>query len=319
MCTFNGCRFIAQQLESIASQTRLPDELIVCDDRSSDNTREMVKDFERRVSFPVRLFGNDETLGSTANFEKAISLCSGDIIALSDQDDIWYPNKLEFLERCFLASPATVAAFSDADVVETDGQRSALRLWNCVGFGANEQRLFTEGLGWRVLIKHPVVTGATLAFRRDLSSAILPIPRRFTHDRWISFLASASGPVKPIREALIRYRKHNNQQIGIGPQHIQDRVQLALHRSEDFYDGEIDLFVQLCDRMQQMTSTPPHIETAIREAQRKVEHLKNRRRLRQRSVSRIPEIFREVCKGSYWRYSAGWQSVAKDLFLFGAL
>jgi len=317
MCTFNGSQFIAEQLNSIAAQTRVPDELIVCDDHSSDNTPEVVKDFAQRVPFPVLLFCNHANLGSTANFEKAIGLCSGEIIGLADQDDFWYPHKLELLERRFFAWDATVAVFSDAEVVDRNGHRETARLWTSVGFGTHEQKQFTEGLGWRVLIKHPVVTGATMAFRRELCGSVFPVPREFTHDRWISFLASVSGAVVPIPEPLIRYRKHDGQQIGMGPQHLEERLELALQRTEAFYQSEIDLLLQLCDRMKDMKSTTPHAEDAIGEAHKKIEHLRNRQRLRAHSAARIPEIFREVWSGGYWKYSAGWESVAKDLFLSG--
>jgi glycosyltransferase involved in cell wall biosynthesis len=318
MCTFNGSRFVAEQLNSIAAQTRLPDELIVCDDRSTDDTREIVNEFADRVPFPVLHFCNEENLGSTANFEKAISLCGGDLIALADQDDMWRPRKLELLERCFLASDDTIAAFSDAEVMDTDGRQGPARLWASVGFNADEQKQFTVGRAWRVLIKHPVVTGATMAFRRELCSAIFPIPREYTHDRWISYLASVSGKVIPVPQALIRYRKHAEQQIGIGPQHIQERLALARRRTEAFYESEIDLLLQLCDRMESIRLEAPYADDAIREARKKIEHLRNRLKLRAHDISRIPEIFREVCTGGYWKYSAGWESVAKDLFLSGA-
>ena len=97
LCTYNGERFLRQQLESIQQQSRLPDELVVCDDRSRDQTVAIVREFATSVSFPVVIVQNPETLGSSRNFEKAIRLCTGDLIALSDQDDIWYPNRLQ---RC---------------------------------------------------------------------------------------------------------------------------------------------------------------------------------------------------------------------------
>src|SRR4030095_5004546 len=97
MCTYNGARYIAEQLESIAAQTYPPGEIIVCDDASTDNTLEIVKDFASRASMPVRVFVNEENSGSTRNFSKAIGLCGGDLIALSDQDDFWLANKLERL------------------------------------------------------------------------------------------------------------------------------------------------------------------------------------------------------------------------------
>src|ERR1022692_2995726 len=99
MCTFDGGRFLSAQLESIAAQTRPPDELVVCDDGSSDASGNIIKDFARRAAFPTRLVVNDKHLGSTKNFEQAISLCQGTIVALADQDDVWYPHKLQRIEK----------------------------------------------------------------------------------------------------------------------------------------------------------------------------------------------------------------------------
>src|SRR5690242_1846918 len=95
MCTFNGARFLPEQLESITAQTRLPDELVICDDRSADESLEIIRAFLDRPPFTVRLEINERNLGSTKNFEKAIGLCQGEIIALADQDDVWFPQKLE--------------------------------------------------------------------------------------------------------------------------------------------------------------------------------------------------------------------------------
>ena len=88
LCTYNGEKFLREQLDSIALQTLLPDELVACDDRSCDSTMEILQEFRERVSFPVHIHQNEENLGSTKNFEKAIKLCSGDIIALCDQADV---------------------------------------------------------------------------------------------------------------------------------------------------------------------------------------------------------------------------------------
>lgn len=87
MCTYNGEKYLREQLESIARQTLLPNELVVCDDCSSDETVEIIQDFSRNAPFSVRLMINENNLGFAKNFEKAITLCSGEIIVLSDQDD----------------------------------------------------------------------------------------------------------------------------------------------------------------------------------------------------------------------------------------
>src|SRR5215510_13144854 len=94
MCTHNGAPYLAEQLNSILAQTRLPDEVVVCDDCSSDNSRAILESFASKAPFLVSLQFNEQRLGSTKNFEKTIELCQGDVIALCDQDDVWSIEKL---------------------------------------------------------------------------------------------------------------------------------------------------------------------------------------------------------------------------------
>src|SRR5690349_20095217 len=122
MCTYNGARFLPEQLESIAAQTRLPGELVVCDDRSTDESAEIVRDFARRSPFSVRLEINQENLGSTKNFEKAIGLCQGEIIALADQDDVWHGQKLSCLAGVLENDDRIGAVFSDAELIEENSR-----------------------------------------------------------------------------------------------------------------------------------------------------------------------------------------------------
>ena len=102
MCTYNGEAYLPEQLISIAAQTRQPDELVICDDCSSDGTVEIVKEFASHAPLVVRLLQNNENLGSTKNFAKAFGNCRFDVIAPSDQDDFWYPDKLQSMEEVFI-------------------------------------------------------------------------------------------------------------------------------------------------------------------------------------------------------------------------
>ena len=118
MCTYNGARFLSEQLESIAVQTRLPDELIVCDDRSTDGSVEIIRNFALHAPFEIRLEINTNNLGSTKNFEKAIGLCKGEIIALADQDDVFAVVLFEMDCNRLLPTGRNVLS----DVIGTDGQ-----------------------------------------------------------------------------------------------------------------------------------------------------------------------------------------------------
>src|ERR1041385_2324822 len=113
MCTYNGAEFLTAQWESILAQSRKPDEVVVCDDGSSDGTRSLLEQLAQQSSVPVTLRFNEQNLGSVKNFEQAIRLCTGEIIALSDQDDVWRRDKLQLIEQAF-SKQSTGLVFSDA-------------------------------------------------------------------------------------------------------------------------------------------------------------------------------------------------------------
>ncbi len=313
MCTYNGNRFLPAQLESIARQTRRPDELVISDDGSSDGTDVIAAEFARLASFPVRLIKNPQNLGIAGNFQQAIALCRSTIIALADQDDIWYPHKLERIERTFHQSPAPVAVFSDADLIDCDSRLVNARLWNTFLFSPREQRRFANGETLSVLVKHPVVTGATMAFRTEFRKMLLPIPRNLLHDSWISFLLAAAGPFTPIPEPLMQYRRHHSQQVGPGLPTLASRFQQARKTGSRFYLQEIEGFQLLTERLRLHASSLPYAGRALDEIQRKVSHREHRACLPRAGFARIPKVLREVLNGGYWRYSEGWQSVAKDM------
>src|SRR5512138_1120776 len=101
MCTFNGESYLQEQLASICRQTVLPDELVVCDDASTDATVRILTQFKETCGFPVRVFVNETNQGVCMNFARAISHCSGDLIVLADQDDIWQADKIEIMRHVF--------------------------------------------------------------------------------------------------------------------------------------------------------------------------------------------------------------------------
>jgi len=101
MCTHNGEKYIKTQLESILTQTIAIDEIVICDDRSNDNTIAIIEQIQLENPNKISLYKNHENIGSTKNFEKAISICTGDYIFLSDQDDIWKVNKFEKVIKNF--------------------------------------------------------------------------------------------------------------------------------------------------------------------------------------------------------------------------
>src|SRR5215207_9258885 len=216
MCTYNGAEFLPAQLQSILTQSRPPDEISICDDVSTDNTAAFLEKFKKQSPIPINLHINDHNLGSVKNFERAISLCTGDVIALSDQDDVWRSDKLQLIEDAFDKSPSAGLVFSNSEIVDETLKPLNRRMWDEVGFDAHKRKLVRTGRALEVLIPGWTVTGATMAFRSRFVKLSLPIPDGIAmiHDGWIALTIAAVADVVALDEPLIKYRQHAQQQIG---------------------------------------------------------------------------------------------------------
>jgi glycosyltransferase involved in cell wall biosynthesis len=215
MCTYNGEKYLREQLQSIAAQTRLPDELVICDDGSTDLTAAIVDEFSISVPFPVRFIRNPENLGSTKNFEKAISLCTGDLIALSDQDDIWLPERLARQAEMMERDLALGGLFSDAELIDAKSALLGKCLWENIEFSPRRQKQFREGHETEVFLRKMAVTGATMMIRANLRRLFTPVPVIWVHDSWIAWMLVVYSKLEMIDEPVIRYRLHSSQQIGV--------------------------------------------------------------------------------------------------------
>ena len=232
LCTYNGAAYLGEQLDSIVAQSRPPDELVVCDDGSNDETVGLLQAFGPGAPFPVRLFRNEVNLGFAKNFERAISLCSGDLIALSDQDDVWKPGKLARLAAALEAHPLAGLVCSDAEIVDVHLQPVNQRLTESIGLRADERELLSLGQALAVLLKRNFAMGASTMFRAAYRSDILPIPTSWPHDWWIALVISLRSQVRLIDEPLLWYRQHDANAIGIpevASQTVGDLVRSSLH------------------------------------------------------------------------------------------
>jgi glycosyltransferase involved in cell wall biosynthesis len=313
MCVYEGSRFLPDQLRSIAAQTRPPDECIFCDDHSLDESVQYLVKFAEGVPFSCTIERNSVNLGTTKNFEKAISLCSHEIVVLADQDDVWKPDKLRRIEEMFLASEETAAVFSDGDLIDFESRPLAGTLWRSFGLNRAQQRQFAAGGGMKVILKHPVVTGSTLAFRRKFCDLLLPIPSIQVHDYWISLLLAACADMRPMAQRLIQYRRHSGQQIGPGKLKLLEQFAVARATGPEFYRLEIERLRLVRERLAEQSRTFPVKDEILNLIDRKIAHRNLRANLPRTPGLRYPAIIREALRGNYRDYSEGWKSVAKDL------
>lgn len=319
MCTFNGACYLEDQLASIAAQTRPPDELIVCDDCSEDPTVQIVERFAAFASFPVRLHVNTKNLGTVKNFERAIGLSPGDFIALCDQDDVWFPEKLARLETEFLRAPQVGLIFSDAEVVDETLHPPGYTLWQKLGLSPRERRRLRTAKAVDMLLPGSIVTGATAAFRSSFKNLILPIPDNLPviHDAWIALLIAAVSEILPLSEPLIKYRQHANQQIGPlerrGSKSASKRE--ALQRTNPF--AEIISIAQSARQRLLEHRSEFDSRNVVAGLEARISHLQTRLGLPRAQWQRIGPVVRELASLRYHRYSKGLGSAAKDLFRSG--
>jgi glycosyltransferase involved in cell wall biosynthesis len=307
LCTYNGAKYLRPQLQSLAAQTLLPAELVVCDDGSSDSTISLVEEFAAAAPFAVRSFRNDHNVGSTQNFARAVSLCSGDIIALCDQDDVWHSGKLERVAAVF-ENPAVGAVFSDARLVDAEGESLGKLLWENVGFDAGAQRQFAAG-PFAALLERNIVTGATLAFRSSYLDWLLPIPDGpLIHDAWIALLMAAVAEVKFLPEPLIDYRQHAAQQVGA----LEVRRDAVLGRGH--YRGQMAQLEVLLQRLQARDDLQRDAMQLKATLPSRIAHLRQRSQLPRNKLLRLPVVLRELFSGRYHRFSSGTRSAARDLW-----
>lgn len=301
---------MAAQLNSLLSQTRLPDELVVCDDASDDDTYAILREFAARAPFVVRIYRNPNRLGVAANFEQAIRLCKADIIALSDQDDVWFPRKLESFAKVFMASPEIGWAFCDAEVVSSSLQPLGYTMWERVSFTCAEQKAAKSDNNFGALLKHYVVSGATMAFRADIRECLLPIPPGWPHDAWLAAVAAAVARCGLIQEPMQRYRQHGANVVGGRRNGLATEIREALRVERGrYYEEELARWRELAERLEAVQAP-----AAAREAlAAKLAHLERRAGLPDGRLLRLPGIAVELLSGGYRRYARNWGSVALDL------
>ena len=215
MTSFNGGRFIRAQLESLAAQSLHPHELLVCDDGSTDDTLEIVADFQRDAPFPVWIQRNPARRGYADNFLQGCSLAAGSLIAFCDQDDVWQPAKLERCVAAFAADAEVVLAIHSADVVDGGLQPRGF----CKPDFAVSRVLSPRGgelefslPGFAMVLSADLVRKIDWRNRaRDFLKADRPL---MAHDQWLVFLARSLGRVAQLTDRLALYRQHGGNTCG---------------------------------------------------------------------------------------------------------
>lgn len=318
LCTFNGARFLEAQWESLLAQSRRPDEIVVRDDGSTDGTPELLERLRGRtesMGVRVNIAYNARNLGYVQNFSGALQAASGDIVFLCDQDDVWRPEKLARQVAAFEQVPALLLLCTDARRVGPDGADLGRSLFDVLAVTRAELRCIHGGRGFAVLARRSMATGATVAMRRSLLAAALPVPRGWVHDEWLAATAAALDGFDCLEEALIDYRQHPDNQIGMPERGWRDKWRDLLRARAGLLDALIARSESLDAWLDARRG--PQTQHWHDELAQELLHWRWRRRLTGAPWRRAAPIVRELLSGRYNRYGTGWRSALRDLLRRG--
>lgn len=207
IATYNGEKYIVEQLNSILNQTIAPSRIIIRDDGSTDKTREILTPFLESPDSNIKLIYDGKNLGYIKNFETLLKQCNADIVFFADQDDIWKVKKAETLLALFQQDKNANVVFSDAELFNNKNIMGAL--WEHIRFNPDDEPLTIAGI-----LRNNVATGATMAARTSYLINLLPFPHDIPHDYWITANAVIDQCIIACKDKLISYRQHENNQIG---------------------------------------------------------------------------------------------------------
>jgi glycosyltransferase involved in cell wall biosynthesis len=323
MTTFNGERFIAQQLESLAAQELPPAELVICDDGSTDQTLEIVNHFARTASFPVQVHRNPQRLGYVDNFLQGIGKCSAPYVAFCDQDDVWDPRKIRIVTECVRRTGADLVMHSGAVVDDALNPRGI------------QFPTFAQDSDDAAPVLDPFLAppGFAQVFNRRVA-CLMPVDSRpgpltgdldrpMTHDRWTYLVLRSIGRVAVIAESLVRYRQHASNTVGVNAASTRDKVKYTFAADAGTYRFQADLCEKYASYLQHPAQ--PLAEDRAKRCRRAIAWFRSRAFILQRRaevydarsfVRRVVSFSRLCFKGGYGRRAAGGlglKSFAKDL------
>jgi glycosyltransferase involved in cell wall biosynthesis len=225
---YNGVNYMNTQLDSILAQTRKVDEIVVVEDASLDNTKEILQEYENKYPLLFSIHYNSENYGSYKSIDKAIKACTGDIIILSDHDDFWESNKVESILKYFKENPKMEGLMTNGFLIDAEGEiNTNYFLWDSMSF-PYKNITNNEELKKYINTVENCATGATMAIRNNLPilNGGFPFIKNMVHDRWLAINLAEKNTLGILDEKLIRYRLHPGQETGGRKKEIDEYIKI---------------------------------------------------------------------------------------------
>jgi glycosyltransferase involved in cell wall biosynthesis len=320
LCTYNGQRFVCDQLRSILSQSVPPNEIVICDDGSSDGTVELIENLGSASPAPIRIIRRGPRLGVVKNFEAAVLATYGDVIFLSDQDDVWKPTRIERMIAPFAEDQRIALTYCDAYVVNGDLCGTGQTV-----FSQRPHLRQPESWALTRIIRGTWIKGCMMAFRRELVPLLVPFPSGWYYDHWIGLMAAANSRLSCIDLPLMEYRRHaaNASDDPFGHSVLPRIVRLIRTKhDQNGYRSDVARWQVAADRLTDMLSgklpsaSDDEKTRSLHDAvQKRLDFALMRCHLHAAPrLARIPRVVQYASRGHYHRYVAGWGSVLRDLF-----
>lgn len=323
LSTFQGEAHLNEQLQSIECQTVPPDEIVASDDASTDATRDILLDFRARSRIPVTVLTSPTNLGLIDNVSRSMRACTGDVIALCDQDDIWDPDKVRTLKAAFSVPNPPELWFSNALLVDATGTSLTSTTYEALRVTEDMRHRIESGGALRQLVHASTVTGATAAIRSDLIDALLPIPKGYVgpsgpllHDGWLALLAHLTGRIEMDQRCLIKYRQHEAQYTamsimgGLTDRPSERRLRTSNQRGQAIA-AESGVLQLLSERVRHRPQHP-WLPDRVAEARELESFLRGRDQ--GLSTSKLRFTVTNLANGNYRRYARGLVSALSDLY-----
>ena len=243
LCTYNGEKYIAEQLQSILGQTHPVQEIIVSDDGSSDNTLAIAEEILAGAPVDYKIQRNIPAKGVANNFLSALRQTTGDYVFTCDQDDIWLPEKVSVFMEYARKTPAELY-FSDGILVDGNAQPLGSDLWQANGIRYED--LCAQPL-MHTVVKHAVVTGAAMMVTKNLIAAVENIPEKWLHDEWFAIVAAVQDRAVAIPEKTFLYRQHGKNVVGANKKSLADRYRIWRKGFDDLHQYHQLRYQKCCD------------------------------------------------------------------------
>ena len=314
LATYNGSSYIEQQIESILHQTKSVDEIVICDDCSTDDTISILQSYQQKYPNLFKIMQNEKQLGCAKNFEKAISNANGDIIFIADQDDVWNEDKVEKMMD-LLSSSNAKGCFSDSSIV--DGNLLSLGTSHLQIRGFSKDTFDSSKIKLRkylfpLFLKRVPPAAHDMAITADAKSIILPFPDlRNCHDTWIGLCLVALDGWSFTNEELTLFRQHNNNASNSGKiAGIFSKIEQAKSSiKNNTFAWNAQLYKELIVRFNGKCDN----ET-LEELNDRMQHSLVRSNMQCNVIKRLPLILREISNKRYFKYGRGWVNVLQDMF-----